>query len=132
VTAAHRARRECRTVLRTPHSLSPYWRSRRCSIGSAVIGTPYILTPESPLLLAFPSRSCTACVHMEWPVRPSLMRYSEAAAVGRFDARFAGVAFPREMLLAKAWRADRQLVGTVVAPGRDNIAVLTDVRLTLA
>lgn len=52
-----------------------------------------------------------------------------AGAVGSFGARFAGVVFPGETLRAALWREDARIVGSVIAPSRDNAAVLNDVEL---
>ncbi|WP_197378819.1 MaoC family dehydratase [Mycolicibacterium mengxianglii] len=54
----------------------------------------------------------------------------DAAAVGSYSARFAGVVFPGETLNARVWKEDGRLVANVVAPGRDDAAVLSDVELT--
>lgn len=56
----------------------------------------------------------------------------DAGAVRSFGARFAGVVFPGETLRARAWKSDGRLVGNVVAPSRDNAAVLGDVELVSA
>lgn len=56
----------------------------------------------------------------------------DAGAVRSFGARFAGVVFPGETLRAHIWKADGRLLGNVVAPGRDNAAVLGDVELVPA
>ncbi|MGV0700533.1 MaoC/PaaZ C-terminal domain-containing protein [Mycolicibacter sinensis] len=53
----------------------------------------------------------------------------DAGAVHSFGARFAGVVFPGETLRAHIWKAGDRLLGNVVAPGRDNAAVLGDVEL---
>ncbi|MGB3285389.1 MaoC/PaaZ C-terminal domain-containing protein [Mycolicibacter algericus] len=53
----------------------------------------------------------------------------DAGAVRSFGARFAGVVFPGETLRAHIWKAGDRLLGNVVAPGRDNAAVLGDVEL---
>jgi acyl dehydratase len=51
------------------------------------------------------------------------------AAVGSYGARFVGVVFPGETLRAAIWKEDGRLAANVVAPGRDNAAVLNDVEL---
>lgn len=56
----------------------------------------------------------------------------DAGAVRSFGARFAGVVFPGETLRAAIWRQDDRLVANVVAPSRDNAAVLNDVELVRA
>jgi acyl dehydratase len=56
----------------------------------------------------------------------------DAAAVGSYSARFAGVVFPGETLNARVWKEDGRFVANVVAPARDNAAVLSDVELTPA
>jgi acyl dehydratase len=53
----------------------------------------------------------------------------DATRVGTYGARFAGVAFPGETLLARVWKEDGQLIATVTAPGRDDAAVLSGVTL---
>jgi acyl dehydratase len=54
---------------------------------------------------------------------------SDAEQVGTFGARFAGVVFPGETLKAAIWQEDGRFVATVVAPARDDAAVLSDVEL---
>ncbi|GFG86790.1 MaoC/PaaZ C-terminal domain-containing protein [Mycolicibacter algericus] len=56
----------------------------------------------------------------------------DAGAVRSFGARFAGVVFPGETLRAHIWKTGDRLLGNVVAPGRDNAAVLGDVELVPA
>ncbi|MGV0626259.1 MaoC/PaaZ C-terminal domain-containing protein [Mycolicibacter minnesotensis] len=56
----------------------------------------------------------------------------DAGAVRSFGARFAGVVFPGETLQARLWKAEDRLVGHVVAPSRDNSAILNDVELVWA
>lgn len=56
----------------------------------------------------------------------------DAGAVRSFGARFAGVVFPGESLRARLWKTDGRLLGNVVAPSRDNAAVLGDVELVSA
>ena len=56
----------------------------------------------------------------------------DAAAVGSYSARFAGVVYPGETLLARVWKEDGRFVADVIAPSRDNAAVLSDVELTPA
>lgn len=56
----------------------------------------------------------------------------DAAAVGSYSARFAGVVYPGEMLSARVWKEDGRYVANVVAPARDDAAVLSDVELTPA
>ena len=53
----------------------------------------------------------------------------DAAAVGSYSARFAGVVFPGETLKANLWKEDGRFVANVVAPSRDDAAVLSDVEL---
>ncbi|ORV42171.1 3-alpha,7-alpha,12-alpha-trihydroxy-5-beta-cholest-24-enoyl-CoA hydratase [Mycolicibacter engbaekii] len=53
----------------------------------------------------------------------------DAGAVRSFGARFAGVVFPGETLLARLWKDDDRLVGSVVAPSREDAAILNDVEL---
>ena len=53
----------------------------------------------------------------------------DAGAVRSFGARFAGVVFPGETLRAAIWRDGERLLATVVAPGRDDAAVLSGVEL---
>ena len=54
----------------------------------------------------------------------------DAAAVGSYSARFAGVVFPGETLKAQVWKEDGRFIAGVVAPSRDDAAVLSDVELT--
>ncbi len=56
----------------------------------------------------------------------------DAAAVGSYGARFAGVVFPGETIRLRAWHEGDRYVGVVTAPGRDNVTVLSDVELTPA
>ena len=56
----------------------------------------------------------------------------DAGAVRSFGARFAGVVFPGETLRARLWDDGSRVVGTVIAPGRDDAAVLGDVELVRA
>jgi acyl dehydratase len=53
----------------------------------------------------------------------------DATQVGTYGARFAGVVFPGETLLARVWKEDGRLIATVTAPGRDDAAVLSGVEL---
>jgi acyl dehydratase len=54
----------------------------------------------------------------------------DAAAVRSYSARFAGVVFPGEILKARVWKEDGRFIANVVAPSRDDAAVLSDVELT--
>jgi len=56
----------------------------------------------------------------------------DAGAVASFGARFAGVVFPGETLRARLWKDGGRLVGNVVAPGREDAAILNDVELVSA
>jgi acyl dehydratase len=56
---------------------------------------------------------------------------SDVSQVGSYGARFAGVVFPGEMLLARIWDEGGRLVASVTAPGRDE-AVLSGVELVPA
>lgn len=56
----------------------------------------------------------------------------DAAAVGSYGARFAGVVFPGETIRVALWRDGDRYVGVVTAPARDNVTVLSDVELTPA
>lgn len=56
----------------------------------------------------------------------------DAAAVGSYGARFAGVVFPGETIRLRAWRDGRRCVGVVTAPARDDVTVLSDVEFTPA
>jgi acyl dehydratase len=55
-----------------------------------------------------------------------------AGAVRSYAARFTGVVFPGESLRANVWKEDDRLLGNVVAPSRDNAAVLSGVELVPA
>lgn len=57
---------------------------------------------------------------------------ADVAAVRSYGARFAGVAYPGETLRAGVWKEDSRLVGSVVAPSRDNAMVLSEVELVPA
>ena len=56
----------------------------------------------------------------------------DAAAVGSYGARFAGVVFPGETIRASLWRDGDRYVGVVTAPARDDVTVLSDVELVPA
>lgn len=56
----------------------------------------------------------------------------DAGAVRSYAARFAGVVFPGETLRARLWVDGDRVLGTVVAPGRDDAAVLSGVELVRA
>ncbi len=56
----------------------------------------------------------------------------DAARVGSYGARFAGVVFPGETIRAGIWRDGDRYVGVVTAPSRDNVTVLSDVELVPA
>ena len=56
----------------------------------------------------------------------------DAAGVGSYGARFAGVVFPGETIRASLWRDGLRYIGVVTAPARDNVTVLSDVELTPA
>ena len=56
----------------------------------------------------------------------------DAAAVGSYTARFAGVVFPGETLKVNLWKEDGRFVANVVAPSRDDAAVLSEVELVSA
>ncbi|WP_046302226.1 MaoC family dehydratase [Mycobacterium sp. UM_Kg27] len=56
----------------------------------------------------------------------------DAGAVRSFGARFAGVVFPGETLRARLWKDGDRLVGNVIAPSRDDAAILNDVELVTA
>ncbi|KLO26967.1 3-alpha,7-alpha,12-alpha-trihydroxy-5-beta-cholest-24-enoyl-CoA hydratase [Mycolicibacter heraklionensis] len=56
----------------------------------------------------------------------------DAGAVRSFGARFAGVVFPGETLRARLWKDGDRLVGNVVAPSREDAAILNDVELVSA
>jgi acyl dehydratase len=53
----------------------------------------------------------------------------DAGAVGSYGARFAGVVFPGETLRMDVWKEDDRLLANVVAPSRDDAAVLSGVEL---
>jgi acyl dehydratase len=58
---------------------------------------------------------------------------SDVSRVASYGARFAGVVYPGEMLLARIWQQDDgRLLATVSAPSRDNEAVLSGVELVAA
>jgi acyl dehydratase len=56
----------------------------------------------------------------------------DAARVGSYGARFAGVVFPGETIRAGIWRDGDRYVGVVTAQSRDNVTVLSDVELVPA
>ena len=53
-------------------------------------------------------------------------------AQGGYGDRFAGVVFPGETLKANVWKDDARYIAVVVAPVRDDAAVLTGVELNPA
>jgi acyl dehydratase len=57
---------------------------------------------------------------------------SDAARVGSFGARFAGVVFPGETIRASVWKDGGRFVGVVTAPNRDDALVLSDVEFVPA
>jgi acyl dehydratase len=57
---------------------------------------------------------------------------SDVSRVRSYGARFAGVVFPGEMLLARIWTEDDRLVAAVTAPSRNNEPVLSGVELVAA
>ncbi|MGH3564145.1 MAG: MaoC family dehydratase, partial [Mycobacterium sp.] len=54
---------------------------------------------------------------------------SDVAAVRAYGARFTGVVFPGEALRAGVWKEGGRFVASVVAPARENAAVLSGVEL---
>jgi acyl dehydratase len=56
----------------------------------------------------------------------------DAALVGSYGARFAGVVFPGETLLTRIWKDDGRLLASVTVPARDNAPVLSEVELVPA
>ena len=59
----------------------------------------------------------------------------EAAGVGGFTGRFAGVVFPGETIRVRGWREDGRIVAAATIAGagdRDGAPVLADCVLTLA
>jgi acyl dehydratase len=56
----------------------------------------------------------------------------DVTQLGSYGARFAGVVFPGETLRVDAWKDGGRYVANVVAPSRDNAAVLSNVELTAA
>lgn len=54
---------------------------------------------------------------------------SDVSRIASYGARFAGVVYPGEMLLARIWQHDDRLVATVTAPSRDDEPVLSAVEL---
>jgi acyl dehydratase len=57
---------------------------------------------------------------------------SDVSRVGSYGARFAGVVFPGETLVARMWREDGRIVANVTVPTRDNAVVLSGVELVPA
>jgi acyl dehydratase len=57
---------------------------------------------------------------------------SDVSRVRSYGARFAGVAYPGEMLLARIWQDDARIVAVVTAPGREDEPVLSGVELVPA
>jgi acyl dehydratase len=54
---------------------------------------------------------------------------SDVSRVASYGARFAGVVFPGEALLARMWRDEGRIVASVTVPTRDNAVVLSGVEL---
>lgn len=48
-----------------------------------------------------------------------------------YGARFAGVVFPGETLLARIWKEDDRRMAAVSVPSRDDAAVLSGVEFVL-
>lgn len=57
---------------------------------------------------------------------------SDVSRVRAYGARFAGVVYPGEMLLARIWEEEDRLVASVTAPSRDDESVLSGVELVPA
>jgi hypothetical protein len=57
---------------------------------------------------------------------------SDVSRVHTYGARFAGVAYPGEMLLARIWEDNDRIVAAVTAPTRDDEPVLSGVELVPA
>jgi len=57
---------------------------------------------------------------------------SDAARVGSYGARFAGVVFPGETIRASVWKDGGRFVGIVTAPNRDDAVVLSDLEFVPA
>ena len=57
---------------------------------------------------------------------------SDVSRVRSYGARFAGVAYPGEMLLVRIWIDDDHIVASVTAPTRDDEPVLSGVELVPA
>ena len=57
---------------------------------------------------------------------------ADTTRVGSYGARFAGVVFPGETLKASVWKDGGHYIAVVTAPGRDDVAVLSDVELVPA
>jgi acyl dehydratase len=53
----------------------------------------------------------------------------DTARVGSYGARFAGVVFPGETLLATIWKEGDGFTAVVTAPDRDNAVALAGVEL---
>jgi acyl dehydratase len=56
----------------------------------------------------------------------------DAAALGSYGARMAGVVFPGETLRVTAWKEDGRYVGNVTVPSRDDAAALSGVEFAPA
>ena len=54
----------------------------------------------------------------------------DAAAVGSYSARMAGVVFPGETLHLSAWKTDAGYLGTLTVPSRDNAVALSGVEFS--
>ena len=54
---------------------------------------------------------------------------ADVASVVSYGARFSGVAYPGETLKVAVWKEDGRLLANVIAPARENAAVLTGVEL---
>ena len=54
----------------------------------------------------------------------------DAAAVGSYSARMAGVVFPGETLHLAAWQTDAGYLGTLTVPARDNAVALAGVEFS--
>ena len=67
-------------------------------------------------------------------LRPAALLDGDAARVGGFTGRFAGVVFPGETIRVQGWREDGRVVASATVAGgpRDGSPVLADCVLDLA
>ncbi len=138
VTVAPQPRSSSPSARPTPRRRTPSLPTRHCSTASVATATPCMLTRRSPRAQGSPRRSCTGLCSYGIVLREvtDLLLDGDAARVGGFSARFAGVVFPGETVRVQAWdEGDRVVISATIASEheqRDGSPVLADCVLTKA